>query len=76
MKECRYFGYLINKKVIKDKDILSYYKPEVTEVIKDIIGEGRKAFQQMDNKSHLYPHLLKNIEDHIKLVDIILSLWG
>lgn len=30
MRECRYFGYLISKKVIEDDDIIDYYKPEIT----------------------------------------------
>jgi hypothetical protein len=35
MKECEYFGYLIRKKVIEDDDIISYYKPEITQIFVD-----------------------------------------
>lgn len=76
MKECRYFGYLVHRDVIKDDDIISYYKPEITTIFVEIIGAGKDAFKKMTEKRQVYKDLDKNIETHIKLVDEFVSYWS
>jgi hypothetical protein len=76
MKECRYFGYLVYKDVIVDDDIISYYKPEITQIFVEVMSPGRDAFQKMKARSQHYPDLIKNIEAHIKLVDEFVSYWA
>ncbi|HZD35247.1 MAG TPA: hypothetical protein VE130_08595 [Nitrososphaeraceae archaeon] len=76
MKECRYFGYLVHKKIIVDDDIISYYEPEIIQIFVELIIPGRDAFQKMKARSQRYPDLIKNVEGHIKLVDEILLYWG
>lgn len=74
LKECEYFGYIIQTGEIKNKETIRFYNPRVFEIFSDM---NRVAIEALRDRPKLNQSsdIRTEIGNHIKLLDNIGQYW-